>query len=76
MNTKIRLSITVKTTANGCNMCWPKTPNIVGYGCYTLRPFAHPVACCGVLLGVVAQSFKLILIVTYHHLKKCVSLSR
>ena len=53
-----------------------KTPNIVGYECYTLRPFAHLVACCGVLLGVVAQSFKLILVVTYHHLKKCVSLSQ
>ena len=25
-----------------------------------LRPFAHPVACCVVLLGVVAQSLKLI----------------
>ena len=28
--------------------CWPTTLNIVG--CYTLRPFAHPVACCYVLL--------------------------
>ena len=28
--------------------CWPTTPNIVG--CYILRPFAHPVACCCVLL--------------------------
>ena len=32
------------------------TPNIVG--CYMLRPFAHPAACCWVLLGVVAQSLK------------------
>ena len=23
-----------------------------------LRPFAHPVACCCILLGVLAQSFK------------------
>ena len=61
MNAKMRLST---------------TPNIVGYGCYTLRPFAQPVACCGVLLGVVAQGFKLILVVTYHHLNKCVSSSR
>ena len=38
--------------------CWAKTPNIVG--CYMLRPFAHPVACCWVLLGVVAQSLKLL----------------
>ena len=30
--------------------------NIVG--CYMSRPFAHPVACCRVLLGVVAQSLK------------------
>ena len=36
--------------------CWPTTSNIVG--CYMLRPFAHPVACCCVLLGVVAQSLK------------------
>ena len=28
--------------------CWPSTPNIVG--CYLLRPFAHPVACCWELL--------------------------
>ena len=26
--------------------------------CYMLCPFAHPVACCCVLLRVVAQSFK------------------
>ena len=30
--------------------------NIVG--CYMLRPVAHPVACCWVLLGVVAQTLK------------------
>ena len=30
--------------------------NIVG--CYTLRPFAHSVACCCLLLGVVAQKFE------------------
>ena len=34
----------------------PTVRNIVG--CYTLRPFAHPVACCCVLLGVIAQSSK------------------
>ena len=28
--------------------CWPTTPNIVE--CYMLRPLAHPVACCCVLL--------------------------
>ena len=36
--------------------CWPTTPNIVG--CYMLHPFAHPVACCWMLLHVVAQSLK------------------
>ena len=36
--------------------CSPTTPNTVG--CYTLCPFAHPVACCCSLLGVVAQSLK------------------
>ena len=30
--------------------------NIVG--CYMLRPFAHPVACCWMFLRVVAQSLK------------------
>ena len=35
---------------------WPTNPNIVG--CYVLRPFAHPVACCWMLLRVVAQSSK------------------
>ena len=36
--------------------CWPTTPSIVG--CYMLRPFAHPVACCCVLLRVVRQSLR------------------
>ena len=27
-------------------------------GCYMVRPFAHPVSCCCMLLGVVAQSLK------------------
>ena len=36
--------------------CWPTTPNVVG--CYMLRPFAHPVACCWMSLRVVAQSLK------------------
>ena len=35
---------------------WPTTTNIVG--CYMLRPFAHPVACCWMLLRVVVQSLK------------------
>ena len=36
--------------------CWPTTPNIVG--CYMLRLFARPVACCWMFLRVVAQSLK------------------
>ena len=32
------------------------TPNIVG--CYMLHPFARPVECCCVLMGVVAQSLE------------------
>ena len=35
---------------------WKTTPIVVG--CYRLRPFAHPVACYCVLLGVVGQSLK------------------
>ena len=34
--------------------------------CYMLRPLAHPVACCCVLLGVVVQSLKAVkLLATY-----------
>ena len=36
--------------------CWPTTPSVVG--CYMLRPFVHPVACCWMLLRVVAKSLK------------------
>ena len=36
----------LKSRTNGCNIV----------GCYMLLPFAHTVACCCVLLGVVAQS--------------------
>ena len=43
---------------------WPTTPNFVG--CYMLRPFVHPVACCWMLLRVVAQSLKPVkLLATY-----------
>ena len=35
----------VKLRANGRNLV----------GCYMLRPFEHPVACCYMLLGVVAS---------------------
>ena len=36
----------LKPLSNGCNIV----------SCYILRPFAHPVVCCYVLLGVVVQS--------------------
>ena len=38
----------LKARANGCNII----------GRYMLRPFAHPVVCCWMLLHVVAQTFK------------------
>ena len=38
----------VKAPGKGCNIV----------ECYMLRPFAHPVACCCALLGVVAQYLK------------------
>jgi len=46
----------LRLRANGRNIVDHWTPNIVG--CYMLRPFAHPVACCWMLLRVVAQSLK------------------
>ena len=49
-------SKTLKSRANGRNFFWPTAPDIVG--CYMLRPFAYPVACCCVLLGAVGQSLK------------------
>ena len=48
-----------KARANGRNIVrqqLPTTPNIVG--CFMLRSFAHPVACCYLLSGVVAQILK------------------
>ena len=45
-----------KAPCKRTQLCWPATPNIVGS--YMLRPFAHPVACCWMLLRVVAQSLK------------------
>ena len=35
---------------------WPTNPNIVG--CYVLRPFAHPVACCSMLIACCCANFK------------------
>jgi len=33
--------------------CWPTAPSVVG--CYMLRLFAHPAACCCMLLRVVGS---------------------
>ena len=44
---KLRSSFTLKTRAKRTQHCWPITPI---FGCYMLRPFAHPVACCWMLL--------------------------
>ena len=38
----------VKPPGNGRNIA----------GCYMVRPFAHPVSCCCMLLGVAAESLK------------------
>ena len=58
--------IKIKAPCKRTQYCWPTTPNTVG--CYTLHPFAHPVACCYVLLGVVAQSLKPVRLVTVYNL--------
>ena len=39
-----QLEISSKAPCKRTQHCWPTNPNIVG--CYMLRPFAHPVACC------------------------------
>jgi len=45
-----------KTSCRQTQHYWPTTPNVVAR---MLHPFAHPVACCCVLLGViVVQSLK------------------
>ena len=46
----------IKPRASGRNIVGQQLPTF--FGRYTLRPFAHPAACCCVLLGVVAQSLK------------------
>ena len=46
----------LKPCANGRNIVGQQLPALVG--CYMLRPFAHTVACCWMLLRVVAQSLK------------------
>ena len=45
-------------------------------GCCMLRPFAHPVACCCVLLGIVAQSLKPLKLANNVEGRKCLEVSR
>ena len=44
--------LSAKAPCKRTQHCWPTTPSTVG--CYMLRPFAHPVVCCWMLLRVVA----------------------
>ena len=50
------INVASKVPCKRTQHCWPTTPKIVG--CYMFRPFAHLVACCWMLLRVVAQSLK------------------
>ena len=45
--------------ANGHNIVDQQLPTLI-VGCYMLRPSVHPVACCWMLLCVVAQSLQLV----------------
>ena len=51
---KVVVLLTLKALCKRTQHCWPTTPSIVG--CYVLRPFAHPVPCRCVLLGVFVQN--------------------
>ena len=56
LSTGVKLLGETMVQTDAMQHCWPTTLNIVG--CYMLRPFAHPVACCWMLFRVVAQSLK------------------
>ena len=51
-----RRSLRCKASCKRMQHCCSAIPNIVG--CYMFASVLHPVACCCVLLGVVAQSLK------------------
>ena len=51
-----RRSLRCKAPCKRMQRCCSTIPNIVG--CYMFASVSHPVACCCVLLGVVAQSLK------------------
>ena len=44
INRCYKVKVTEVPCEPGMQRCWPTTPNVVG--CYILRPFEHPVACC------------------------------
>ena len=48
----------LKPRANWRKIVGQQLPTLLHVTCYMLRPFAHPVACCWMLLRVVAQSLK------------------
>ena len=50
------LHIGLSPVQKGTALMANNSQNIVGF--YMLRPFAHLVACCWIVLGVVAQSLK------------------
>ena len=51
-----RRSLRCKAPCKRMQHCCSSIPNI--FGCYMFASVSHPVACCCVLLGVVAQSLK------------------
>ena len=48
----------VRPRANGRNIVRQQLPTFLDVTCYTVRPFAHLVACCWMLLRVVKPSLK------------------
>ena len=53
----VRTSISEKRSFGSCNFK-PRANGRNIVECYMLLPFAHPVACCWMLLSVVAQGLK------------------
>ena len=51
-------SVKVAVTKRPVSTVMPRENGNNSVGCYMLRPVAHPIACCWVLLGIVAQTLK------------------
>ena len=60
MEHSLTLLLEIKLWARNLYQIKPRANERNIVGCYKLRLFAHPVACCVVLLRVVAQSLKLV----------------